>query len=56
MHLHALSLNRTKVTDAGLEHLEHLTQLEDLWLYGTGVTAAGAKRLQSVLHNCKFYR
>ena len=37
----------------GLFHLKGLTELEELTLYGTKVTAAGIKQLQQALPNCK---
>jgi len=40
-----LRLNSTKVTDAGLTHLEKLTGLRGLGLDGTGVTDAGIVHL-----------
>jgi len=55
--LQELELSSTRVTDAGLEHLEGLTQLKYLNLVGTAVTAAGfhhLKRLSGLqeLHIC----
>ena len=48
-----LSLNLTRVTDAGLEHLWGLTQLEVLRLGNeTYVTEAGILRLRVALPNC----
>ena len=44
-----LDLQRTRVTDAGMEHLKHLPELRGLHLEGTAVTAAGADNLRSVL-------
>ena len=40
--LRTLNLSKTEVTDAGLEHLKGLTQLEQLSLIGTLVTAPDA--------------
>jgi len=37
------------VTDAGLKHLEELTQLQDLKLYGTQVTDAGIVHLKRLI-------
>jgi hypothetical protein len=41
------------VTDAGLEHLKALRQLQRLDLKETKVTADGVKKLQQALPNCK---
>jgi hypothetical protein len=41
------------VTDAGLEHLKRLTQLEQLDLYETKVTRADVEELQQALPKCK---
>ena len=41
----SLSLDGTKVTDAGLVNLEGLTHLDCLWLANTGVTDAGLVHL-----------
>ena len=49
----SVDLPHTKVTDAGLVHLEGLTQLRGLALMQTRVTDAGVKRLQKALPNCK---
>jgi len=38
--------------DAGLEHLEGLTNLKWLRLYKTQVTEEGVKKLQQSLPNC----
>jgi len=43
-------------TDAGLEHLKGLTQLEQLWLDGTQVTDAGVEKLNQALPKCNFNR
>ncbi|MAG94272.1 MAG: hypothetical protein CMJ48_11040 [Planctomycetaceae bacterium] len=42
----ALNLDRTQVSDAGLQHLRGLSDLEYLWLEGTRVTDAGLKHLE----------
>jgi len=41
------------VTDAGLEHLKHLTQLKELDLCYTVFTKQGIADLQKALPNCK---
>ena len=43
----------TKVTDAGLEHLKGLTNLEGLWLDHTKVTDADVARLKQALPDCQ---
>ncbi|MFP6657003.1 MAG: hypothetical protein VB853_02415 [Pirellulales bacterium] len=48
----SVTLNNTKVTDAGLAHLSGLTKLERLWLTRTQVTDAGVKKLQQALPKC----
>jgi hypothetical protein len=51
--LSVLNLNRTKVTDDGLEHLKGMTSLRRLLLQRTKVTDAGVRKLQQALPNCK---
>ena len=52
--LETLDLRRnTRITDAGLVHLEGLTNLKHLYLIGTGVTPAGAAKLQKKLPKTK---
>jgi hypothetical protein len=52
-----LSLNNAPaVTYAGLEQLRALNQLDELYLYGTQVTAAGVARLQRALPRCDIQR
>ena len=38
-----------ELTDAGLEHVKGLTQLQFLYVWDTGVTEAGAERLKESL-------
>jgi len=40
------------VTDAELVHLKGLTQLQTLYLMGTGVTDAGVNQLKQSLPKC----
>ncbi len=42
-------------TDVGLEHLEGLTQLQQLYLYGTQVTDAGLKHLKGLTQLQQLY-
>jgi hypothetical protein len=46
-------LSETKVSDQGLEHLRGLSDLIELHLIKTEVTAAGVAKLQAALPNCK---
>jgi hypothetical protein len=46
--LHFIDLSRTKVTDAGLVHLQSVHQLSDLDLSGTAITDAGLASLAQV--------
>ena len=46
----------TQVTDAGLENLKGLHQLQSLWLCCTKVTDDGLKKLQQALPNCQIER
>lgn len=50
-NLESLRLGDAQVTDAGLKHLEGLTNLEYLGLGDTPVTL-GIERLRHVLPNC----
>jgi hypothetical protein len=50
-----LSLNGTQVTDAGMEHLRGLTQLNFLAIKDTPVTDDGVKKYQQALPNCRVY-
>jgi hypothetical protein len=49
-------LDETKITDAGLVHLEGLTNLEHLSLRGTQATREGVKKLQLELPVCTIER
>jgi hypothetical protein len=49
-----LSLNRTQISDAGLEHLKGLTSLRFLSINGTQVTDAGVEKLQKTLGDLVF--
>jgi len=51
--LKRLSLATSGMTDAGLDHLAGLTNLEELNVTGTKVTADGIARLQAALPKCK---
>ena len=46
-----LDLVRVKVTDAGIESLAQLTQLEEVYLFKTPVTEKGIENLQKLLPN-----
>jgi hypothetical protein len=48
-----LSLERSRITDAGLAPLAKLAKLRDLNLAGAKVTATGVTRLQQALPDCK---
>jgi Leucine-rich repeat (LRR) protein len=52
-YLRVLKLNDTQVSDEGLKHLARLTNLQELDLRGTNVTAAGVAELRKALPNCK---
>ena len=54
--LQGLGLWDTKVTDAGLVHLEGLAKLEALGLKNTQVSDAAVKKFQQALPNCKVER
>jgi hypothetical protein len=54
--LQGLSLIKTSITDAGLEHLKGLIQLKELSLNKTRVTDAGVEKLQQALPKCKIER
>lgn len=53
--LRLLYVHDTQVTDAGLEHVEGLADLEELALLRTQVTAEGIRELQKALPNCEIY-
>jgi hypothetical protein len=53
VHLEAVNLSNTQVTDAAVVHLAKLTTLEDVMLSNTQVTDDGVRRLAS-LPNLKF--
>ena len=48
-----LSLQRTRVSDAGLTHLRELTGLRYLNVAQTNVSALGAAELRRALPNCQ---
>ena len=52
----SVNLCNTTVTDAGLEHLRGLTQLQVLYLRVTPVTGAGVAELQKALPKCGIKR
>ncbi len=54
--LQTLCLYQTHIRDAGLPHLEGLTNLKSLDLRGTRVSIDGILRLQQALPNCKISR
>ena len=51
-----VGLINTKVSDAGLEHLKGLTQLQMLLLDNTKVSDAGVKKFQQALPKCVILR
>ena len=51
-----VDVSGTQITDAGLEQLEDLTQLQELSLSDTQITDAGVAELQKALPNCEIYR
>jgi len=53
--LERLSITFSYITDAGLEHLSGLANLEYLSIVGTDVTDEGVKKLQQALPNCEIY-
>ncbi len=44
-HLRALNVYGTKITPAGLETLKHMKQLENLYVWQTGITATDVKKV-----------
>jgi hypothetical protein len=52
-NLKDVSLNGTKITDAGLTELARVQSLQSLSLKGTKVTKAGIAALQKALPECK---
>jgi hypothetical protein len=53
--LQNLDLNGTRVTDAGLEHLQRLKQLRDLHIIGTACTADGEEKFKQALPHCAIF-
>lgn len=53
--LRILDLTGTDINDARLSHLEHLNDLNTVWLRGTCVTAEGVRRLQLALPEVEVY-
>ena len=43
-----------KITDAGMEHLRGLRQLDNVWARETRVTRAGAEQLESIAKYVEF--
>ena len=54
--LRCLILGGTSVTDAGLEHLKALADLERLDVRRINVTDEDVEKLQQALPNCKIVR
>jgi hypothetical protein len=52
----SLELDRTQVTDAGLEHRAGLKNLSQLHLTGTAVTDKGVAKLKAALPKCNITR
>ena len=55
-NVQSLGLSGTKVTDAGLKHLQGLKKLKELLLFGTDVTDEGIKKLHRALPKCEIRR
>jgi Leucine-rich repeat (LRR) protein len=53
--LEGLCLSGTNISDAGVEHLIELTQLNSLDVALTGVTPAGVERLKQARPNCSIH-
>lgn len=51
-----VSLANTQVSDAGLTHLQGLTQLQQLYLHSTRVTDPGVAELRKALPNVTIHR
>jgi hypothetical protein len=51
--LRGLSLGTTRITAAGLAHLQEIRTLAEIHLRRTGVTAAGIQKLKKALPKCK---
>ena len=54
--LRELHLTSKGITDGGLTHLEHMSQLEMLSLCETQVTEQGVRTIQKALPNCRIVR
>ena len=51
--LKILCLDETQVTDAGIDHLLHLSKLERVSCHSTDVTAEGARKLRQAIPGCR---
>ncbi|MFO0968865.1 MAG: hypothetical protein U0793_25200 [Gemmataceae bacterium] len=49
-NVRVVNLNSSRITDAGLAHLERLDRLEGLYLNDTAITGAGLMRLKKLPH------
>ena len=54
--LNSLSLERTRITDAGLAELKNLRSLRELWLDGASVTNTGVDELKKALPGLTTHR
>lgn len=52
-NLRRLQIGSSHISDADLQHLKPLKQLQTLRLHGTSVTAAGAAELSKSLPQCR---
>jgi hypothetical protein len=52
--LEELGLHNTRIPDAGVVHVEGLTELNQLGICGTQVTNEGVKTFQQALPTCRF--